>query len=97
MNRVITLITNSQIKEMKSEYLRVLFKTRKDSIPLNGEKVTLDIKYVTGKKHAYFVRVFNIGFTSIDDLIQAIFHFTKYVDHDTVFSKILIRFSHQKN
>jgi hypothetical protein len=96
MNRVITLITNSQIKEMRPEYLRVLFKTRKESIPLNGERVTFDIKYAHNKTHFYFVRVFNIGFNSIDDLIQAILHYTKNADHDAVYQKIFVRFSHIK-
>jgi hypothetical protein len=39
--RVITLITNAKIGLLKPEYLRVVFNTRVDSIPLNGEKLLL--------------------------------------------------------
>jgi hypothetical protein len=97
MNRVITIITNSYIKDIKPEYLRVLFKSRKDSIPLSGEKFILDIKYFNEKKSHYFVRVFNYSLNNIEDLISAVGYYTKNVDPDIVYKKIFIRFTKPTN
>jgi hypothetical protein len=95
--RVITLITNAKIGLLKPEYLRVVFNTRMDSIPLNGEKVTFDIKYsIDSKEHHYFVRVYDIAFKNIEDLIQDFLHYTKNADRDVKYKKIFIRFSNPK-
>jgi hypothetical protein len=93
MNKQITLSTNSLIKDLHPEYLKMLFKFKKDVLPLNGNKVNVDIKYITKEKPHYFVRIFDINFNSIDDLIKAILHFTKYGDQELVYKKIFIRFS----
>jgi hypothetical protein len=38
----------------------------------------------------------NISFNNIEDLIQAIFHYTKNADQEAVYQKIFVRFSNHK-